>query len=243
MRHEREGIRAIRIDTELLSKRTTLGQLHRNEAKIAARSRLLTEPQPREHKTHTPSNKIRPCGESTPTGLFGSTTIDCSACMENANTHGTADIARVSIHLQVDAKSPRHRGAPKLQALDPSGPPRGSAATPPMDKEYQLRSLKCRSEHTPESTTAIGCQPLGDADPIPRRRRGQRRRHSIKKKSPARRAARLPPRQWIKSTNSASLKCRSEHTPERAPRPSVASRSATLTPYLADAAASAAVIP
>ena len=36
MRHEREGIRAIRIDTELLSKRTTLGQLHRNEAKIAA---------------------------------------------------------------------------------------------------------------------------------------------------------------------------------------------------------------
>ena len=36
IRHERKGIRAIRIDSELLSKRTSLGQLHRNEAKIAA---------------------------------------------------------------------------------------------------------------------------------------------------------------------------------------------------------------
>ena len=36
VRHERKGIRAIRIDAELLSKRTSLGQLHRNEAKIAA---------------------------------------------------------------------------------------------------------------------------------------------------------------------------------------------------------------
>src|SRR6476620_11355531 len=35
VRHERKGIRAIRIDAELLSKRTSLGQLHRNEAKIA----------------------------------------------------------------------------------------------------------------------------------------------------------------------------------------------------------------
>src|SRR3977135_312644 len=35
-RHERKGIRAIRIDAELLSERTSLGQLHRNEAKIAA---------------------------------------------------------------------------------------------------------------------------------------------------------------------------------------------------------------
>src|SRR6266849_11185710 len=30
----------------------------------------------------TPSNRIRPCGELMPPGLFGSTTIDCSACME-----------------------------------------------------------------------------------------------------------------------------------------------------------------
>jgi len=36
VRHERKGIRAIRIDAELLSKRKSLGQLHRNEAKIAA---------------------------------------------------------------------------------------------------------------------------------------------------------------------------------------------------------------
>src|ERR1700683_1915890 len=36
VRHERKGIWAIRIDTELPSERTSLGQLHRNEAKIAA---------------------------------------------------------------------------------------------------------------------------------------------------------------------------------------------------------------
>ena len=36
IRHERKGTRAIRIDAELLSKRTSLGQLQRNEAKIAA---------------------------------------------------------------------------------------------------------------------------------------------------------------------------------------------------------------
>ena len=34
--HERKGIRAIRIDAKLLSERTSFGQLHRNEAKIAA---------------------------------------------------------------------------------------------------------------------------------------------------------------------------------------------------------------
>jgi hypothetical protein len=33
VRHERKGIRAIRIDAELLSKRTSLGQLYRNERK------------------------------------------------------------------------------------------------------------------------------------------------------------------------------------------------------------------
>src|SRR5262245_35040637 len=36
VRHERKGIRAIRIDAELLSERTSLGQLHGNEPKIAA---------------------------------------------------------------------------------------------------------------------------------------------------------------------------------------------------------------
>jgi hypothetical protein len=41
---------------------------------------LLTKRQPREHRTHTPSNRIRQCGELMPPGLFGSTTIDCSAC-------------------------------------------------------------------------------------------------------------------------------------------------------------------
>ena len=35
-RQEGKGIRVIRIDAELLSERTSLGQLDRNEAKIAA---------------------------------------------------------------------------------------------------------------------------------------------------------------------------------------------------------------
>ena len=35
-RQEGKGIRLIRIDAELLSERTSLGQLDRNEAKIAA---------------------------------------------------------------------------------------------------------------------------------------------------------------------------------------------------------------
>ena len=36
VRHEREGIWAIRINAELLSERTPFGHLHRNEAKIVA---------------------------------------------------------------------------------------------------------------------------------------------------------------------------------------------------------------
>jgi hypothetical protein len=36
VRQEGKGIRLIRIDAELLSERTSLGQLDRNEAKIAA---------------------------------------------------------------------------------------------------------------------------------------------------------------------------------------------------------------
>src|SRR5215831_114739 len=51
--------------------------------KYPRRSRLLTKRQPREHRTQTPSNRIRPCGELMPPGPFGSTTIDCSACMES----------------------------------------------------------------------------------------------------------------------------------------------------------------
>ena len=58
---------------------------------------MLTKRQPREHRTHTPSNRIRPCGELMPPGLFGSTTIDCSACMEIANTRGATG-ATVTAH-------------------------------------------------------------------------------------------------------------------------------------------------
>ena len=38
VRHKRKGIRAIRIDAELLGERTSLGQLNRNEAKICLNS-------------------------------------------------------------------------------------------------------------------------------------------------------------------------------------------------------------
>src|SRR5712672_1019479 len=67
-------------------------------------SRLLTKRQPREHRTHTPSNRIRPCGELMPPGLFGSTTIDCSACMEKANTRGTAGATGVVVALEPVSK-------------------------------------------------------------------------------------------------------------------------------------------
>jgi hypothetical protein len=43
------------------------------------------------------SNRIRPCGELMPPGLFGSTTIDCSACMEKANTRGTTGATGVVV--------------------------------------------------------------------------------------------------------------------------------------------------
>jgi hypothetical protein len=65
---------------------------------------LLTKRQPREHRTHTPSNRIRPCGELMPPGLFGSTTIDCAACMEKANTRGTAGATGVVVALEPVSK-------------------------------------------------------------------------------------------------------------------------------------------
>src|ERR1700730_12969664 len=91
--------------------------------KYPRRSRLLTKPQPREHRTHTPSNRIRPCGESTPPGLFRSTTIDCFACMEKGNTTASReDFTTKSMpgwaHKR---KRPDNRGAPKLHPVRCSG--------------------------------------------------------------------------------------------------------------------------
>src|SRR4051812_1858484 len=51
-----------------------------------------------------PSNKIRPSGELMPPGLFGSTTIDCSACMEKANTRETAGATGVDIDSKTVSK-------------------------------------------------------------------------------------------------------------------------------------------
>ena len=61
----------------------SLGQLHRNDAKIGAAIMLAHEAAARERRTHMPSNRIRPCGELMLPGTLGSTTIDCKA-----NTHG-----------------------------------------------------------------------------------------------------------------------------------------------------------
>ncbi len=61
---------------------------------------------------HTPSNRIRPCGELMPPGLFGSTTIDCSAGMEKANTRGATGATGVVVALVSISKmgsSLRHR--------------------------------------------------------------------------------------------------------------------------------------
>jgi len=74
-------------------------------------------------------------------GFFGSTTIDCFACMEKANTHGTADATKVVIEsvstMAADItddralgalpperhkrKRPDNRGAPKLHPVRSSG--------------------------------------------------------------------------------------------------------------------------
>jgi hypothetical protein len=95
-----QRIRAIRIDAELLSERASLGQRIGTKRKYPPRSRLLTTRQPAEHRTHTPSNRIRPCGELMPPGLFAPTTIDFSACMEKANTRGTAGATGVVVALE-----------------------------------------------------------------------------------------------------------------------------------------------
>ena len=70
--------------------------------------------------------------------------------MEKANTHGTAEttgvvIARVSIHLQVDAKAPRHRGAPKLHPVLPSGSDLGRL-------DLIRRHTRLAEKHRPEPT-------------------------------------------------------------------------------------------
>ena len=107
-RQEGKGIRVIRIDAKLLSERTSFDQLDWNE-KQPRRSRLLTKRQPREHRTQTPSNRIGPCGELMPPGLFGSTTIDCSARMGKANTSGTAGATGVVV-----ASKPGSKMAPDI---------------------------------------------------------------------------------------------------------------------------------
>src|SRR2546429_7564119 len=53
---------------------------------------------------HTPSNRISPCGELMPPGLFGSTTIDCSASMEKANTRGATGATGVVVALESASK-------------------------------------------------------------------------------------------------------------------------------------------
>jgi len=101
VRQEGKGTRAIRIDAEQLSERTSLGQLDRNEAKIAAAITFADKAA----AARAQDVRIRPCGELMQPGLFGSTTIDCSACMEEANTRGTAAATGVIVALEPVSKN------------------------------------------------------------------------------------------------------------------------------------------
>jgi hypothetical protein len=49
-------------------------------------------------------NRIRPCGELMPPGLFGSTTIYCSACMGRPNIRGTAGAPGLVVALESVSK-------------------------------------------------------------------------------------------------------------------------------------------
>jgi hypothetical protein len=71
-RQEGKGIRVIRIDAEPLSERTSLGQLDRNEVKIAAAITFTDKAA----AARAQDVRIRPCGELMPPGLFGSTPRD-----------------------------------------------------------------------------------------------------------------------------------------------------------------------
>ena len=72
VRHKCKGIRVIRIDAEPLSERTSLGQLDRNEVKIAAAITFADKAA----AARAQDVRIRPCGELMPPGLFGSTPRD-----------------------------------------------------------------------------------------------------------------------------------------------------------------------
>ena len=65
-------------------------------------------------------------------GLFGSTTIDCFACMEKANTHGTADATKAVIEsgstMAADITDDRALGAlPPERHKTKSAPTTGAA--------------------------------------------------------------------------------------------------------------------
>ena len=93
----------IRIDAELLSERTSLGQLDRNEAKIAAAITFAHEPAAARAQDACAVEQDQG-GELMPPGLFGSTTIDCSACMEKTNTRGTTGATGVVVALEPVSK-------------------------------------------------------------------------------------------------------------------------------------------
>ena len=96
-----------------------------------------------------------------PPGLFGSTTIDCSACMEKANTRGTAGATGVVVALESVSKmaaditdgralggnlrlirSPHQRLLARANVVDRmSGSMRGNSAASDRSKSRSRRTL------------------------------------------------------------------------------------------------------
>jgi hypothetical protein len=81
-----------------------LGQLDRNEAKIAAAITFADEAaaaRAEDAYAVEQDQAVRRVDAARP---FGSTTIDCSACMEKANTRGTAGATGVIVALEPVSK-------------------------------------------------------------------------------------------------------------------------------------------
>ena len=105
VRQEGKGTRAIRIDADLLSERTPLGQLDRNEAKIAAAITFADEAAAaRAEDAYAVEQDQAVRRVDAAARPFGSTTIDCSACMEKANTRGRAGATGVIVALEPVSK-------------------------------------------------------------------------------------------------------------------------------------------
>jgi hypothetical protein len=98
VRQNGKGTRAIRIDADLFSERTSLGQLDRNEANIAAAITFAYEAAAaRAQDTYEQDQAVRRVGAA---GTFWINDDRLPACMEKANTRGTASATVVVVALE-----------------------------------------------------------------------------------------------------------------------------------------------